>query len=182
MRRLLALTLAPAALLAAGCGSSNKPSSAAGGSNSQSAIQSAYKYADCMRQHGVPNFPDPKVSDHNGEHGIAIAVPASVGTAPAFKSAQTACKGILPFGGGAPSANEQHARAAGLVSFARCMRAHGVNSFPDPTPQGQIKPQMLSSAGINIHSPAVLRDAYACVPSSQGQLTRADIAQAESGG
>lgn len=182
MRRLLALILAPAAVLAVGCGSSNKPPSAAGGSNAQSAIQSAYKYSDCMRQHGVPNFPDPKVANHNGEHGIAIAVPADVGTAPAFKSAQNACKKILPFGGGGPSANQQHARAAGLVSFARCMRAHGVNSFPDPTPQGQINPQMLSSAGVDIHSPAVLQDAYACVPSSQGQLTRADIAQAESGG
>jgi hypothetical protein len=177
MRKLLVI-LAPAALLAAGCGGS--PRATTNASNPQSFVQAAYKYSACMREHGVPNFPDPKVVDHNGEHGIAIR--AVGGNSPAFKTAQSACQSILPNGGQGPSPAQQHARAAGLVSFARCMRNHAITSFPDPTPQGQIRPQMLSAAGVDIHSPGVLKAAYACVSSSDGQLTRADIAQATKGG
>jgi hypothetical protein len=182
MRKLLILTLAPAVLIAAGCGGSKKnPPATASGAQSQNPIQAAYKYSACMRQHGVSNFPDPHVVDHDGGKGIAIAVPAGVAASPAFNGAQKACKGIIP-GPQDQSAAQQRARAQGLVSFARCMRAHHINSFPDPTTQGQINPQMLSAAGIDIHTPAVLQAAYACVSSSQGQLTRSDIAQVESGG
>ncbi len=181
MRTLLAITIIPAALLAAACGG-GKPSPSAGTSKPQNFVQAAYRYSACMRQHGVPNFPDPKIVNHDGEHGVGIAVPASAGSSPAFKSAQSACQRLLPDAGQGPSPAQQHARALGLVSFARCMRAHGLTSFPDPTPQGQIRPETLSAAGIDIHSPAVLKAAYACVAASQGQLSRADIAQAASGG
>lgn len=183
MRRLLVLTTVCGAAIAVGCGGShNNPPAAATSSKPQDAVRAAFKYATCMRRHGVPNFPDPKVSNHDGEHGIAIAINTGVSSAPAFKSAQTACRGIMPMPSPAQIAAQQHTRAAGLVSFARCMRAHGIASFPDPNPQGQIQPQTLSAAGIDIHSPAVLRAAYACVSSSHGQLTRADIAQAQNGG
>ncbi len=181
MRRLLALTLAAAALLAAACGSSNKPPASASGSQQQNGVQAAYKYATCMRQHGVSNFPDPKVSGGNGSQSIRLAVPAGVGSSPSFKSAQSACNGILPAPQNSTPA-QRHAHVAGLVSFANCMRAHGLTSFPDPNSQGQIRPETLSAAGVDIHSPAFIKAAYACVSSSQGQLTRGQIAQAESGG
>jgi hypothetical protein len=178
MRKLLFI-LAPAALLAAGCGGSG-PTTTARGSQSNNPVQAAYRYSACMRQHGVTDFPDPQVVNNNGEHGIKIAIHAGEANSPSFNSAQKACQGILPEPQNETAAQRQ-ARAQGLVSFARCMRAHGVTSFPDPTAQGRISRETLAAAGVDIHSPAVIQDAYACVPASRGQLTRADIAQAENG-
>jgi len=50
---------------------------------------SALKFAQCMRTHGVPDFPDPRFPPGGG---IAIATPPSVTpSSPAFRHAQQAC-------------------------------------------------------------------------------------------
>ena len=47
------------------------------------------KFAECMRAHGVPNFPDPKFPAGGG---IAIGSPPSVAAnSPAFEHAQQVC-------------------------------------------------------------------------------------------
>jgi hypothetical protein len=56
-------------------------------------LQTALNYAACIRSHGVPNFPDPKL--HAGG-GIDMEAPNS----PQFKTAQKACQHLLPGGGG----------------------------------------------------------------------------------
>jgi hypothetical protein len=56
-------------------------------------LQTALNYAACIRSHGVPNFPDPKL--HAGG-GIDMEAPNS----PQFKTAQKACGHLLPGGGG----------------------------------------------------------------------------------
>jgi hypothetical protein len=38
--------------------------------------QGALKMAECMRAHGVPNFPDPQISTGPGGHGIGIRIGA----------------------------------------------------------------------------------------------------------
>jgi hypothetical protein len=93
-----------------------------------SAIASAgIKYADCMRAHGVPNFPDPTSA------GGGVQLSDAVNTrSPAFQSAQSACQKLLP--GGLPGHGGRFAtRIEQGVKMAACMRAHGVTSFPDPT-------------------------------------------------
>jgi hypothetical protein len=67
----------------------------------------ALKYAACMRSHGVPNFPDPKVSTSNG--GVQVQIGAGSGVdpnTPAFKAAQADCQSVmhevLPIALGAP--------------------------------------------------------------------------------
>jgi hypothetical protein len=73
---------ASAAALAA-CGSSDSPSSAAGTGSGDTL---ALKFADCMRSHEVPNFPDP------GSNGSDPGVnPAISQQSPAFQSASQAC-------------------------------------------------------------------------------------------
>ena len=74
------------------------------------------------------------------------------------------------------------AHTADLLSFARCMRAHGVSSFPDPTPQGQISREMLAAAHTDIALPNVQRAAFTCVPSAHGILTAAAVREAINGG
>ena len=61
------------ALAVAACGGSTPPAATTSASQSpQNGAAAAYKYADCMRSHGVPNFPDPKVhTTGNSEIGRA---------------------------------------------------------------------------------------------------------------
>jgi hypothetical protein len=54
------------------------------------------QYAQCMRAHGVPNFPDPIVKPNQFGFNISGVDPNS----PQFQSAQKACRSLSPFGGG----------------------------------------------------------------------------------
>jgi hypothetical protein len=108
--------------LAACGGSSGKPNNA--GVRASAGI----KYADCMRSHGLPNFPDPSA-------GGAIQLSAGSGinpASPAFQSAQKECGKLLP-GGGPPQRGTSETQKLAMLHLAQCMRAHGFTSFPDPT-------------------------------------------------
>lgn len=128
-----------------------------------------------MRSHGVPNFPDPTSSQGIPKDKI---VPL-VGT-PQFQVAQRTCKDALPAGGLGPqaTAGQTRTRVADALSFARCMRGHGVSTFPDPTAQGQLSVQMVQAQGIDVRSPAVLQAVQACLPASHGALTAAKVREA----
>jgi hypothetical protein len=172
-----AAAAAAAALIAAGCGSSSKPPSTGGGSGApQNFVQAAYKFARCMRAHGVSNFPDPHVSTSNGSTQIAIRVVGPKGS-PAFKTAQTACQGILP-GPQSETPAQRHLHEQVLLAFARCLRSHGLTSFPDPNAQGQLTREMIAAAGIDLHQPAVLTAARSCVGVTHGVITMAMVEQA----
>ena len=69
--------------------------------------QGALKMAECMRSHGVPNFPDPQVTVGPGGHGIAIRM--GLGDAggsqaqrpsgsPAFQHAMNICQPLMNVG------------------------------------------------------------------------------------
>ncbi len=73
---------------------------------------------------------------------------------------------------------QQHARAADLLSFARCIRAHGIDDFPDPTPQGQLTREMLAAAHIDIGLPGVQKAAFNCVSAAHGAINSADVRSA----
>jgi hypothetical protein len=137
------------ALALAGCGGSSPTSggtTGSGGSGSSSLSGQVVAYAACIRSHGVPDFPDPKVSSSG--HEVRMAVPASVGTNPHFKSAQQACRSLAP--GGEPGAHPiSPQEQAQYLRLAACIRSHGVPNFPDPTfseggvhlPQGSVNPR-----------------------------------------
>ena len=178
----LAATLAGASLLVAGCGSSKKLTTSS--ASPKSPITAAYKFSACMRAHGVSNFPDPRVISRPGEQSVGIAINPTITGSPQFKSAQSACQGIMPGPGpqsAAQQAAQQRTKTKHLLAFARCVRSHGITSFPDPTVQGQINPQMLAAAGVDLHAPGVIAAARACVPASGGEVTQAAISQATGG-
>jgi hypothetical protein len=185
LRTPLVLASASVALLVAGCGG-NAPSSttSAGGPSSHTLDAAAYKFSRCMREHGVANFPDPKVINQPGHSGVGIAITPALTGSPQFKTAQHACQGIMPgpgSGNNGPSPQQQAAHLKGLRDFATCMRSHRVPTFPDPNTQGQITATMMSAAGINLHAPAVAAAATACVASSHGQVNAVAVAQAVHG-
>jgi hypothetical protein len=135
-----------------------------------------------MRDHGLSNFPEPQVTTGNGQTSVKQVVPASLVASPRFKPAQKACRGILPIPQNANQTGaQQQAHKRDLLAFARCLRDHGVSGFPDPTSQGQLTLQMISAAGVDIHTHAVLTAADACVGVTHGAITRAQVAQAING-
>ena len=94
-------------------------------------------------------------------------------------------RNLLPANGDTPETiQQQRTRVADGLSFARCMRGHGLARFPDPTPQGQLTIEMVRAQGIDVRSPRILRIVTKCLPASHGALTPAKVRQAlnEAGG
>lgn len=115
------------AILLAACGSSSPASlSAASGGASPSHVHAAIAFTSCMRSHGVPNMPDPS-------GGGGIQIPSGVNPfSPAFKAAQAHCAKLMP-GGPPPSGPPTEQDKLQMLHVSECMRAHGLNNFPDPT-------------------------------------------------
>jgi hypothetical protein len=67
------------------------------------------------------------------------------------------------------------------LAFARCLRGRGFPRFPDPASTGELSHEMLASAGIDVHQPALLRAADACVSVTRGAITKADVARFAAG-
>jgi hypothetical protein len=115
-----------------------------------------------MRSHGVPNFPDP-----GGGGAVPKPSPQQLGVSNSrFQAAQAACRSVLP-NGGQPTRAALQQSWSDFRSFARCMRAHGVSTWPDPTryPQHPERPTFdLQSAGIDPNAPQLTTRLHACVP------------------
>jgi hypothetical protein len=135
-----------------------------------------------MRNHGVNNFPDPKVSSSQpGSTTISLQLPRTLVKSPQFSAAQQACRGLLPSPQNSDSPAQLHAREQDMLAFARCVRIHGLTNFPDPTSQGQLTVAMINAAGVDLHAPDVLPAARACIGVTHGLITPNDVARAING-
>jgi hypothetical protein len=88
-----------------------------------------------MRSHGITKFPDltagssrvagelPKLSVSMQQLGVSSS---------RFDAAQSACRHLLP-DSGETTASESEQDLNAMRGFARCMRSHGVPTWPDPT-------------------------------------------------
>jgi hypothetical protein len=132
---LAALALIALAALISGCGSSAAAGGGGASGSTSASAQQAVTFAQCMRNNGVGNFPDPNASGKLTIDQVANGSSLNI-NAPAFKQALSACKGLEPAGftGSTRSAQQQ---AAGL-KFAQCIRSNGVPDFPDPLPNGPL--------------------------------------------
>ncbi len=129
--RRVATALVSAGLLA-GCGGGTHASSPS------KVMSAALAYANCMRSHGVPDFPDP---DNQGELQLRPSIrvengrPTPVGdlipSSPAFQAAERACGSFGSAGRQVTAPQEEQAFRRSLQSAA-CMRANGVPDYPDP--------------------------------------------------
>jgi hypothetical protein len=110
-------------------GTTTAPSSV--GTTATGKYAAALAYSQCMRTHGVPGFADPK---QVGGGGIQISgTPPGVNPdSPAFTSAQQSCRHLLS-NGGQPTTSGREQELARMLQLTKCMRAHGVSGFPDPT-------------------------------------------------
>jgi hypothetical protein len=92
-------------------------------------------------------------------------------SSPAFQTAVGACNHLLPNGDSGPTQAALQQSWSDFRSFARCMRRHGVENWPDPTryPQHPERPTFaLQTSGIDLSSPEVTTKIHACVPLLHG--------------
>jgi hypothetical protein len=61
-------------------------------------MNSALKFAECMRSHGISNYPDPVNNGRNIQIGPGPSSGIDMNSA-RFKAAQKACYPLLPNGG-----------------------------------------------------------------------------------
>jgi hypothetical protein len=149
--------VAPIALLTAGllagCGGSSGDDAGAsggtgGGASSSASGDRAVRFAECMRENGVPDFPDPV------DGSITMrSMPADSAT---MQAAQEACQKFAPQGRATQRMQEQ------IIAFSQCMRENGVPDFPDPEGPGRL----LVPRTIDVQSPQFERARQAC----QGEL------------
>lgn len=129
---------------------------------STSGVSTAYTqalaYAQCMRAHGVPSYPDP-----NSKGQFYIANGASDPTAnvstTVLNAASQACRKLLPATmvkppNGQGSTSDQTAQ----LKWAACMRSHGEPNFPDPASDGSFT----LPSGMNAESPQFQAALKAC--------------------
>jgi hypothetical protein len=146
-----------AAMLIAACGGSSSSSGVAHVNTSSTTAKTSTKssgkpnplaFAQCMRKHGLPNFPDPTSSGQ-------LQLPNGLTTnSPVYQAAAKAC-GSLIGGETAPKSISQNPQTQGAaLKLAQCMRSHGVPNFPD----GPIN----KNSGINQSSPAFQRAFQKC--------------------
>jgi hypothetical protein len=88
-------------------------------------------YSRCMRSHGVPRYPD--ASSNELANGLPKVDPQQLGVSSSqYQAAQSGCAHLLPNGGQLTQTQSQRDLRA-MLSYARCMRSHGVPTWPDPT-------------------------------------------------
>jgi len=130
LRPLVALALTGLiGLISAGCGAHASSETGAAGSTGTTgsdtelrAQDKAVKFAECIRAHGVPHFPDP---DPKGDFNFGVDVSKEV-----FTKAVDACKALQP--PGSLSAKRTPEQQSASLRFAQCVRDNGVKDFPDP--------------------------------------------------
>jgi hypothetical protein len=122
--------------------------------NTTAKYRAALAYVDCMRSHGVPNFPDPTSDGQinvDFAHGGKDGSHASSGIdrmSPQYISADQTCRHLLPGGVPTPAQNQQ--ALAQELKFAQCMRNHGEPNYPDPNPSD---PGVVRLIGVDQNSP-----------------------------
>jgi hypothetical protein len=150
-------------LLTAACGAG--PSTTGPSATGAPANSKAVAYSQCMRSHDVPDFPDPA-----GAAGIPKITPQQAGVSDArFQTAQRACAPLRQ-----PAQAQEPQVMTGLLNFARCMRSHGIPTWPDPTTDRNGQP-VFDIPGLDPDSPRVSNTADECthllVQSATGPTT-----------
>ena len=147
---LLAASAAALALTTAGCGGSGGSKSGSSAKSSATAAQGV-KHAQCMRENGLPGYPDP------GQDSGDAAKNLPDRDSPEFKKAEQACQSLEP-PENRPGTPENAELQRKMLKSAQCMRKNGVPNFPDPQ-NGRI---LVKRGTIDANSPQFKKAVQAC--------------------
>ncbi len=144
-RILLAAGLLALGASLAGCGGGDDQPTATATTSDPNA--QAVKYSQCMRENGVPSFPDPV----DGRLQVQFRKGSDMDPdSEAFKKAQEACKALQP--AGAQQQGQSGAQQEQMLKWVACMRQNGVPNMPDPQADGRMLIQQ--GSGVDMDSPA----------------------------
>jgi hypothetical protein len=101
---------------------SSTGTTSSGADKKLTAREKAVKFAECIRAHGVSDFPDP---DEKNQFDYGVSVTPAV-----WNKATTACKDLQP--PGTLSSKRTPKQQSASLRFAQCIRDNGVKDFPDP--------------------------------------------------
>ena len=138
-------------------GTATTASQKAGSSMGQTPLAEAVAYSQCMRTHGVSNFPDPVATPSGGYGYRTTGIDPN---SPAFHGAIQACK-ALPSPWNSTGKQLSPAVQQQWLNWATCIRAHGVPDFGDPTFSGG---EVHLTGGGSGSSPQVQTAMDACKP------------------
>jgi hypothetical protein len=117
----------------ASVGGTAAPAASASGSRLDQLIQ----YTRCMREHGVP-MTDPEV---DGDY-VRLGQIDKAAAGDKLNPADDACKQYRPAQEAGPATDLKNELAR---NFAKCMRAYGVEDYPDPGPDGTRVPPAVNA-------------------------------------
>jgi hypothetical protein len=124
-RRLVPGLLVVPLLVLAACSNN-----AGAGAGSVDEAEAGRAYAQCIRDNGVPDFPDP---DPDGQlRGPAHEQQGN----PRFRAAQEKCRDLAP---GGEHQRSDPATVEQMRKFSQCMRDNGLPDYPDPDPDGRVR-------------------------------------------
>lgn len=92
----------------------------------------ALKFAQCMRQNGVPDFPDPTVDQNGNLQLFSGGALPNISDREKIRTAFQACGQYAQGLRSGFSSQDQQQMQDAILAFAQCMRANGYN-MPDPT-------------------------------------------------
>jgi hypothetical protein len=92
--------------------------------------EQALAFSQCMRENGVPDFPDPQIEDGGIRMQIGGENDQPMDRA-AMDKAMKACEDLAPRGGGNISEEDQQEMQDAFLAYAQCMRDNGYD-MPDP--------------------------------------------------
>jgi hypothetical protein len=143
MKRTVILTALLPLVVLAGCATGGPPAGVASAAGTPAATadpastggtedpaERGRQFAQCMRDHGMVDFPDP---DPTGSTSFSLEGGADAQQK--FEEASKACEEFAPGAGGEPHAVDQ-ATIDKARQFSQCMRDHGLAEFPDPQTEG----------------------------------------------
>ena len=98
--------------------------------------EQALAFSECMRENGVPDFPDPVIED--GRIRLQVGGPDGGGEPDpeALEQAHEACEDLAPRGGGSFSEEDRQEMQDAFLEYAQCMRENGYD-MPDPDFSGE---------------------------------------------
>lgn len=149
----LAAVMAGASMLALACGRGSSPATSGSRVHAR-----ALAYAQCVRSHGVPGWPDP---DSQGQFEVDAPAMHINMNSPTFASANRACAHLDPAFSSPLSSGERQKVLAQALKYVACMRSHGVTGMRDP----EVKTHGVSLGlpnNVDPNSPTVLAAEQAC--------------------
>jgi len=161
------IAMSAVSLMLASCGSTSPPHVAnLGTTTTTGAVQGGggndltrmISYAQCMRSHGVANYPDP-LSD--GEFD-KTTVSQLASTNSHYQTANRSCSHLLPSGTNGMTPALAQEIYSDELKFVQCMHSHGVSNWPNPRLDRGRYDFDPEAVGIDTNSPQLKSKMQAC--------------------